>query len=81
MVVRPTTVDRAAAPTDRAWAGFSPLVMVLESFGAFFLTKSSRWSRRSSRPIEPRPCSAWFTRCGSWLAKWVTPLTSGAVKR
>src|SRR5580692_6013025 len=81
IVVMETSVEKAAAPTERAVAGLRTLVICEAIFEELSERYFCRWRRYTRWPNQPWPFLACLTRVGSWSAKCVTPVTSGETNR
>ncbi len=81
MVARAMTVDRAAAPTERAVAGLSTFVSCEVSFDELSERYFCRCSLKTSLPRGPFPFLASSTRLGMELPKCVALVTSGSANR
>src|SRR5580692_1767831 len=76
-----TNVEKAAAPTENAVAGFSTLVICDVIFDELSERYFCRWKRYTRWPSQPWPFFALSIRLGSSWPKFVAAVTSGEANR
>ena len=81
IVTMVTRVDTAAAPTEKAVAGLSTLVICEVSLDDPSERYFCRCSRKTRRPSGPWPFLASLTSVGTCLPKCTAAVTSGSVNR
>ena len=79
MVKSASMVERTALPrlAPTLSAGLPSFWAACWSLGALVWTQVSRWKCCRVRASFPWPFSSWLTIEGSFVAKWVSALTSG----